>query len=171
MYGFGIGGGHWGGAFCDQLTIPYADAMLSPLPDVLDPVAAASVADNVCDGYRHVAPYLPDLLQHDPCAPVLIVAGVTRRPVVSPSIPLYAGLAARALGARTIYFADTRSRVRDHAGNPPYPGTSAGRGYVCTQRDPPRRAHACPHPHSASARIDRRRAAAPAGRHDNGSAA
>ncbi len=115
MYGFGIGGGHWGGAFCDQLTIPYADAMLSPLPDVLDPVAAASVADNICDGYRHVAPYLPDLLQHDPCAPVLIVAGVTRRPVVSPSIPLYAGLAARALGARTIYFADTRSRVRDHA--------------------------------------------------------
>src|SRR6266702_185126 len=32
MYGFGLGGGHWGGAFSDQLAVPYADAMLVPLP-------------------------------------------------------------------------------------------------------------------------------------------
>ncbi len=115
MYGFGIGGGHWGGVFCDQVAVPYADAMLTPLPDELDPVAAASVADNVCDGYRHIAPYLPEILHRDPGAEVLIVAGVTRRPLFSPSIPLYAGLVARTLGARTIYFIDTRSQVRSHA--------------------------------------------------------
>jgi alcohol dehydrogenase len=115
MYGFGIGGGHWGGVFCEQVMVPYADAMLAPLPDELEPVAAASVADNVCDGYRHIAPYLPQILRCDPGAQVVIVAGVTRRPVISPSIPLYAGLVARALGARAIYFADSRSQVRSHA--------------------------------------------------------
>jgi alcohol dehydrogenase len=115
MYGFGVAGGHWGGALSDQLVVPYADAMLVPLPVTLDPVAAASVADNVCDGYRHMAPFLPDLLRRDPDTEVLIVAGVTRRPVFSPSIPLYAGLVARALGARSVHLADTRPRVRDHA--------------------------------------------------------
>jgi alcohol dehydrogenase len=115
MYGFGVGGGHWGGALSDQLTVPYADAMLVPLPDGVDPVAAASVADNVCDGFRHVAPYLPDLLERDPDAEVLIVAGVTRRPVFSPSVPLYAGLVARELGARNVQLADVRPHVRDLA--------------------------------------------------------
>jgi alcohol dehydrogenase len=28
MYGFGLGGGHWGGAFSERLAVPYADAML-----------------------------------------------------------------------------------------------------------------------------------------------
>jgi alcohol dehydrogenase len=78
-------------------------------------VAAASVADNVCDGYRHIAPFLPDLLRRDPDAEVLIVAGVTRRPVFSPSIPLYAGLVARALGVRSVHLADARPGVREHA--------------------------------------------------------
>jgi alcohol dehydrogenase len=116
MYGFGVGGGHWGGAFSDQLLVPYADQMLVPLPDELDPAAAASVADNVCDAYRHIAPHLPELLQRDPEAEVLIVAGVTRRPVHSASIPLYAGLVARAMGARTVHLADTRASVRGNAG-------------------------------------------------------
>jgi alcohol dehydrogenase len=30
MYGFGVAGGHWGGALSDQLAVPYADAMLVP---------------------------------------------------------------------------------------------------------------------------------------------
>jgi alcohol dehydrogenase len=115
MYGFGVGGGHWGGALSDQLLVPHADAMLVPLPNALDPVAAASVADNVSDGYRHVAPYLPEMLQRDPDAEVLVVAGVTRRPVFSPSVALYTGLVARALGARRVHLADVRPLVRDHA--------------------------------------------------------
>jgi len=116
MYGFGVGGGHWGGAFSDQLSVPYADAMLVPLPSGLDPAAAASVADNVSDGYRHVGPHLPDLLARDPGSEVLILAAVSRRrPLFSASVPLYAGLIARALGARRVHFADNRARVREDA--------------------------------------------------------
>jgi alcohol dehydrogenase len=115
MYGFGVGGGHWGGAVSDQLAVPFADAMLVPLPDGIDPAAAASVADNVCDGYRHVAPYADDLLARDPDAEMLIVAGITRRPGVSASITLYAGLVARALGLRAVHLVDGRPSVREHA--------------------------------------------------------
>lgn len=115
MYGFGLGGGHWGGAMSDQLAVPYADAMLVPLPDGLDPASAASVADNVCDGYRHVAPYADDLLARDPDTEMLIVAGIARRPAVSVSITLYAGLVARALGIRAVHLIDSRAHVREHA--------------------------------------------------------
>ena len=38
MYGFGLLGGHWGGAFSDELAVPYADAMLVSLPDGVEPV-------------------------------------------------------------------------------------------------------------------------------------
>jgi alcohol dehydrogenase len=115
MYGFGVGGGHWGGAASDQLGVPYADAMLVPLPDGIEPAAAASVADNVCDGYRHVAPYASELLARDPDAEMLIVAGISRRPVLSASITLYAGLVAQALGMRAVHLVDGRAHVREHA--------------------------------------------------------
>jgi hypothetical protein len=87
MYGFGVGGGHWGGAVSDQLAVPFADGMLVPVPDGIDPATIASVADNVSDGYRHVAPHLPELLRRDPDAEVLIVAAVHRRPIFSSSVP------------------------------------------------------------------------------------
>lgn len=115
MYGFGIVGGHWGGAYSDLLTVPYADGMLVPLPDDVDPAAAASVADNVADGYRAVAPYLPDLLARDADVEVLILAEIGRRPPFSASVPLYAGLAAKALGAGTVHIVDRRPHVRRHA--------------------------------------------------------
>jgi threonine dehydrogenase-like Zn-dependent dehydrogenase len=38
--GFGMAGGHWGGTLADELVVPFADAM--PLPDGVDPIAAAS---------------------------------------------------------------------------------------------------------------------------------
>jgi alcohol dehydrogenase len=85
------------------------------LPEGVDPAAAASVADNVSDAYRHVGPHLPRLLADDADTGVLIVAGVGRHPVDPPSIALYAGLIARTLGARTVRLADRRPYVRDHA--------------------------------------------------------
>ncbi len=115
MYGFGLTGGHWGGAFSDELAVPYADAMLVPLPDGIDPAAAAGVADNVCDAYRHLAPHLPSLLESDPDSEVLILAAASPRLLFSPSVPLYAGLIARALGARNVQLADSRPHVRAHA--------------------------------------------------------
>jgi alcohol dehydrogenase len=115
MYGFGVTGGHWGGAVADELLVPYADAMLVPLPDGVDPAAAASVADNVADAYRHIAPHLPALLEADPDGDVLLVGAVDRGSLASASVPLYAGLIARALGARHVHFADRRPHVRAQA--------------------------------------------------------
>jgi alcohol dehydrogenase len=115
MYGMGLAGGLWGGAFADQLAVPFADAMLVPLPEGIDPVAAASVADNICDAYRHIAPHLPALLESDPDAEVLIIAAINPRTSFGSSAPLYTGLVARAFGARNVTFADARSHVRAHA--------------------------------------------------------
>ncbi|MBO0848913.1 MAG: alcohol dehydrogenase catalytic domain-containing protein [Pseudonocardia sp.] len=112
MYGFGVGGGHWGGVLADQVAVPYADAMLVPLPDGVDPVAAASVSDTICDGYRHIAPHLPGLLRRDPGADVLILGCLGRRTIYSPSVTLYAGQVALALGARQVRLADGRPDVR-----------------------------------------------------------
>jgi alcohol dehydrogenase len=114
-YGMGLATGHFGGAFSDQLAVPYADAMLVALPEGVDPVAAASVSDNICDAYRHIAPHLPGVLQADPDAQVLIIAGLSKRPVFSASCPLYTGLVARALGARNVNLVDSRPHVRAHA--------------------------------------------------------
>lgn len=115
MYGFGIGGGHWGGAYSDVIAVPYADAMLVALPEVIRPTTAASVADNIADAYRHVAPHLPGILERYPSAPVTIVAGYSKRSLLSASLPLYAGLIARALGAGDVVLADSRPHVRAHA--------------------------------------------------------
>lgn len=115
MYGFGFAGGHWGGAFADELAVPYADAMLVGLPEGIDPAAAASVADNVCDAYRHIGPHLPAMLARDPDVRVLILGGAGKRSLFTPSCPLYAGLVARAMGAKSVCFADTRPSVRAHA--------------------------------------------------------
>jgi alcohol dehydrogenase len=115
MYGFGVGGGHWGGAVSDQLAVPYADGMLVPLPAGIDPAAAASVADNVSDGYRHIGPHLPALLERDPASHVLIVGAMRKRSRFSASVPMYAGLIARAFGAREVLFVDARRTVRAQA--------------------------------------------------------
>ncbi|MFH8556187.1 alcohol dehydrogenase catalytic domain-containing protein [Streptomyces celluloflavus] len=115
MYGFGLAAGHWGGAYSDQLAVPYADAMLVPLPDALDPAAAASVADTVCDGYRHVAPHLPALLARDPDTRVTVLGALGPGSAFGASCPLYAALTAKALGARHIVFADSRPAVRAQA--------------------------------------------------------
>ncbi len=115
MYGFGLAGGHWGGAFSDRLAVPYADAMLVALPDDVEPAAASGLADNVCDAYRHIAPHLPALLERDPDAEVLIVSTVDRGSLFSGSVPLYTGLVARALGARRVTLADARPHIRAEA--------------------------------------------------------
>src|SRR4051812_23079347 len=70
MYGFGALGGNWGGALSDVVRVPYADAMLVPLPDGVDPAAVASASDNIPDGWRTVAEPLERRLG----AEVLVVA-------------------------------------------------------------------------------------------------
>jgi alcohol dehydrogenase len=90
-----LSGVEYGGVLSDRVRVPFAEAMLCPISPRLDPVALASVSDNVPDGYRAVAPHL----RARPGAEVLIVSHGT------PSIPLYAAQAALALGAGAVHFA------------------------------------------------------------------
>ncbi len=97
MYGFGALGGEWGGMLSDLALVPYAEAMLVPLPDGVDPAVVPSAADNMTDGWRTVAPALAEL----PAARVLVVGGGAR------SMALYAVDAALALGAASVTYVDT----------------------------------------------------------------
>jgi threonine dehydrogenase-like Zn-dependent dehydrogenase len=96
MYGFGALGGDWGGMLSDLAVVPYAEAMLVPLPEGVEPTVVASAADNIADGWRTVAPALAE----QPAADVLIAGG-------GGSIPLYAVDAALALGAASVTYVDT----------------------------------------------------------------
>jgi alcohol dehydrogenase len=96
MYGFGAFGGDWGGLISDLARVPFADAMLVPVPDGVAPAVVASASDNIPDGWRTVAPHL----DARPGADVLVVGGG------APSIGLYAVDAALALGAGRVVYAD-----------------------------------------------------------------
>jgi alcohol dehydrogenase len=112
MYGFGLAGGHWGGVIADEVAVPFADGMLVPLPAGVDPVAAASVADNVSDAYRHIGPNVDAFAGTGRRSEVLVMGSPTRRTLFTASVPLYAALIARALGAERVTLADARPAVR-----------------------------------------------------------
>ncbi|WP_063732962.1 zinc-dependent alcohol dehydrogenase [Streptomyces sp. RTd22] len=99
MYGAPIGGS-WGGLFSDLVRVPYADAMLVPLPPGLDPIAMASASDNWSLARRLVAPHLAAR----PGARVLVVA--------RGSIGLYVCDIARALGASDVLYVDPDAEHR-----------------------------------------------------------
>ena len=96
MYGFGQFGGDWGGALADLVRVPFADAMLLPVPGGVDPATAAS-ADNIPDGWRTVA----GPLERHPGASVLVLGGQAL------SIGLYAVASAVTLGAGAVTYIDT----------------------------------------------------------------
>jgi alcohol dehydrogenase len=90
-----LSGTEYGGMLSDRIRVPYAATMLQPIAADLEPVALASVSDNVPDGYRAVATHLAER----PGGEVLVVNhGLA-------SIPLYAVQAALALGASRVDFA------------------------------------------------------------------
>ena len=94
MYGLTIGG-DWGGFLSDVVRVPYARAMLFPLPDGVDLAAAASASDNMPDAWRTVGPQLKE----HPGAAVLVAGGAG-------SIGVYAAGMAVALGAERVVYAD-----------------------------------------------------------------
>lgn len=102
MYGAPIGG-NWGGLFSDLVRVPYADAMLVPLPAGLDPVAMASASDNWSLAYRLVAPHL----RARPGGSILVIA--------RGSIGLYVCDIARALGAGDVLYVDPAPEHRSQA--------------------------------------------------------
>lgn len=99
-------GRDFGGALSDLMLVPFADHMLAPLPEGVDPIAAASLSDNIADGWRAVGPQLAER----PGASVLVIGGLAQ------SVGLYAAGAAVAAGAgRVLYLdddADRRARAQ-----------------------------------------------------------
>jgi alcohol dehydrogenase len=100
-----LSGVEYGGMLSDRVRVPHAEAMLCPVPEGIDPIALASVSDNVLDGYRTVSSHL----QERPGAEVLVVSHGT------PSIALYAVQAALAHGASKVDFASDNPAALDLA--------------------------------------------------------
>ena len=92
MYGMAALAGVDGGGFmADLVHVPYADAMLVPIPRGVDPVGIASLSDNIVDGWRAVGPYRAELDALDDADRRVLVAG-------RQSIGVYAAGLAAALG-------------------------------------------------------------------------
>lgn len=103
-YGMGRAGGY-GCAAADLVRVPFADAMLVPLPDNADPVALIGAADMAADSWRAVAPQLAER----PGARVLVMGGLAS------VIGIYAAGLAVTLGASDVAYADTDSARRAQA--------------------------------------------------------
>lgn len=95
-FGFGSAGGGHGGAVAERLAVPHADHLLVAAPDGLDPALAATLPDNVVDGWRAAGPAL--LLE--PGADVLVVGAL------APSVGVYAAGCAVAAGASRVRYVD-----------------------------------------------------------------
>jgi len=92
MYGMApLAGLDGGGFMADLVHVPYADAMLVPMPRGVDPVGIASLSDNIVDGWRAIGPYRAELDALDEADRRVLVAG-------RQSIGLYAAGLAAALG-------------------------------------------------------------------------
>lgn len=98
-------GTEFGGALSDLMRVPFADHMLVELPAEVDPVAAASISDNVSDGWRGVAPHL----KLRPGGSVLVIGGLAQ------SVGIYAAGAAVALGAGRVLYLDDDAIRRERA--------------------------------------------------------
>jgi threonine dehydrogenase-like Zn-dependent dehydrogenase len=91
-----IAGLDGGGFMSDLVLVPYADAMLIPVPDNVDPIAVASLSDNIPDAWRAIGPFREELAGLDSAQRRVLVVGRL-------SIGLYAAAIAAALGAQVDY--------------------------------------------------------------------
>jgi threonine dehydrogenase-like Zn-dependent dehydrogenase len=98
-YGFGPASGPWGGMVADRIRVPYADHMLVPVPDGVDPLRVAAASDNLSDAWRTVVPPL----RERPGASVLVLGGGAQ------SIGLYAAGLAVQHGAGVVDYVDDRT--------------------------------------------------------------
>jgi threonine dehydrogenase-like Zn-dependent dehydrogenase len=97
MYGLGpLAGLDGGGFMSDVVLVPYADAMLVPLPETVDPIAVASLSDNIPDGWRAIGPFRAELAGLEPVDRRVLVIGRL-------SIGMYAAALAAALGCHVDY--------------------------------------------------------------------
>lgn len=105
MYGMApLAGLDGGGFMADLVMVPFADAMLLPVPAGVDPVAIASLSDNIPDGWRGVGPYRAELAALDEADRRVLVVGRL-------SIGLYAAAFGLAYGARVDYVDTDQQRL------------------------------------------------------------
>jgi threonine dehydrogenase-like Zn-dependent dehydrogenase len=105
MYGLGpLAGLDGGGFMSDLVLVPYADAMLIPVPATVDPIAIASLSDNIPDGWRAIGPFRAELAALDAADRRVLVVG-------RQSIGLYAAAFAAALGCRVDYVDTNADRL------------------------------------------------------------
>ncbi|MFB4394777.1 MULTISPECIES: zinc-binding dehydrogenase [unclassified Pseudomonas] len=97
-------GGNWGGLFSEVVEVPFADAMLVPLPPALDPLAVASASDNLTDAW--VATSRPLAAREN--ARVLVVGGTE-------SLGVLAVQMANAAGAASVDYLDDNDYRRELA--------------------------------------------------------
>lgn len=105
-YGLGnlagsYGQGSYGGMISDFLRVPFANHMLSRVPEGLDPLRIAAASDTLADGWSRVIPHL----RVRPGARVLVVAGLLR------ATGLYAAGTAAAHGAQVDYIDSSIRRL------------------------------------------------------------
>lgn len=106
MYGMAPLAGLDGGGFLSDLVhVPFADAMLVPVPADVDPAAVASCSDNVVDAWRCVAPFRQELADLEPSERRVLIAG-------SGSVGLYAAAIAVGFGFDVTYVDDGPDRLR-----------------------------------------------------------
>jgi len=103
-YGMGRAG-NFGGGLADLLRVPYADAMLVPIPTYVDPTTMIGLADMATDAWRAVGP----ALLARPHAAVLVLGGAT------PVIGVYSAGMAVSLGASVVDYVDANIQRRECA--------------------------------------------------------
>jgi alcohol dehydrogenase len=107
-FGWGPTAPQWGGFLSDAVVVPWADYMLTALPNDVDPVLACGVADNISDGWRAIGPHIASR----PGATVLVAGG--RMPG---SIGLYAAGIAKSLGASRVVYVSGVAALNQIAAN------------------------------------------------------
>lgn len=100
-YGMGRDG-EYGGGLADIIRVPFADAMLTPVPAHTDPIKLIGLADMATDAWRAVAPSL----SRQPDARVAVLGGDAQ------VIGIYSAGLAVALGASAVRYIDHDPRRR-----------------------------------------------------------
>lgn len=103
-YGMGREGG-FGGVVSDRVRVPYAKAMLVPVPNGVDLPQMMGLTDMATDAWRAVGPQL----EKRPRGTVLVMGGGT------PVIGLYSAGLAKALGASRVVYVDASISRRNAA--------------------------------------------------------
>ncbi|PJZ69320.1 alcohol dehydrogenase [Leptospira perolatii] len=99
-YGMGKGAKEFGGALSDLVLVPYAKQMLVPFSNKTDPVAIASINDNLVESWKLAGVHL----KQNKNQRILILGGYAY------SIGLYTAALAVHMGASEVVYADNNSK-------------------------------------------------------------